>query len=300
MIESGETFYKQLVTAGMNDDLPSAVLRHRVHQAVSKAPGMAGTGRRRIRLWQAGAIAAAFGAIVLGGLGVWSRDGVRPDSKGKWWLGPPAAWAQEIDVAIARAKAVACREQFINIDTGGQRQTSSTWNLHTVGRDSYRRDIYDGDKLREIQWYTPEREGMLQTAVCFDVSCYCVLRHGGGFDVKDPVKRMRELVRLAAKAGRKLDLEVVEGRECIGFEIPPDQLKPNPDRLLCRIWVDVESRLPLRIEWEPPAEGMPVGKAWILVQDRFDYEPVLNADTFEPNIPAGFVKVGHPDELRRK
>ena len=240
------------------------------------------------------AAAAAIAIIVLGGITFWPDSG--PENR-KWWLGPPAAWSQEILAELDTIKGVTCHEQTIWIDPDGSRHTSITWDIFYVSHDSYRRDIYDGDRLREIQWYVPDGEGTLQHSIRYDLKSYFTHSGEGSFGNYDPVERMRSFVSLWDKADKLLGEKVIEGHDCVGFEISASKRGDNPEEWIDCIWFDVETKLPVRIE----QRGIPVtGQAdetFTIIQDQFDYDPDLSADTFVPRIPEGFI-FGHPDEIR--
>lgn len=245
-------------------------------------------------------VAAAVVAIaVLGGLSFRPRVAPPGEKQTRWWLGPVSTWAAEIDAAVATIKGVTCREQWQTVDANGVGAAGSTWTKFYVSHDSYRRDIHDGDFLREIQWYTPDGKDMLQTGVRFDTKSYCVLRHHGSFGQEDPVQRIRFYAGLLDKANRQLGTTVIDGHECVGFEIRASRYGSNPDSWVDRIWFDVNSRLPVRIE----NAGRPVtgdaARTFTKVQDRFDYNPALSPDTFTPSIPQGFINA-HPDELKAR
>lgn len=198
---------------------------------------------------------------------------------------------------LAAIKGVSCREQTILIAPDGSRHTSSTWDMLYVSQDSYRRDIYDGDFLREIQWYVPEANGTLHQSIRFDLESYFMSSGEGSFGNCDPVERMRFYVGLLNEADTLLGEQVIEGRNCVGFEIRASKCGDNPDTWVDCIWFDTETRLPVRIE----ECGRPVtGKSdWTFtnIKDQFDYDPQLPADTFTPWVPEDFV-YGHPDDIR--
>ncbi len=242
--------------------------------------------------------AAVIIITVLGGVTLWPGGG---SEDGKWWLGPPAVWGQEILAELDTIKGISCREQTIWLDPDGRRHTSSTWNIFYVSSDSYRRDIYDGDVLREIQWYVPDGNDMIQHYLRFDLNCYGATRHKGSFGVSDPIDRIRFYVGLLDDADELLGEAVIEERNCVGFEISASKYGDNPKEWLDRIWFDVETRMPVLIERE---RAIPRDKAQtdyhphIRVQDRFDYNPELSADTFVPQeAPDGFINA-HPDEIQ--
>jgi len=240
------------------------------------------------------AAAAVIALAVVGGMTFWPGRGL--DGK-KWWLAPPAAWSQEILAALDGIKGVTCREQIVDVEANGMEHTSMTWDIFYVSHDSYRRDIYDGDVLREIQWYVPDGAGTRQHSVRFDLGSYFSHTGEGSFGNYDPIDRMRFYVGLLDEADRQLGVETIDGRECVGFEISASKYGQNPAEWMDCIWFDVETKLPVRIE----QRGRPVtgqtDKTLTIIQDRFDYNPDLAADTFTPRTPQGFV-FGHPDDIQ--
>lgn len=243
------------------------------------------------------ALAAAVILILLGGVTFWPSG---PGGGDEWWLGPSAALGQELLAALDTMKAVSCREQTVFVAADDSEHTSSTWARCYVSSDSYRRDIYDGDVLREIQWYVPDGDGMVQHYVRFDLRCYGALRHEGRFDVQDPIERMRVYIARMDKAERLLEEQVIDGHDCVGFEIRASAYGDNPETWVYRIWFDVEAKLPMRIEHSgQPGTGDAVGTS-ITIHDQFDYAPQLPADAFTPaEPPAGFINA-HPDDLERQ
>ena len=240
------------------------------------------------------AAAAAIVIIVLGGITFWPNSG---QDNGKWWLGPPAAWGQEILAKLDTFKSVTCHEQTVLVMSDGSRHTSSTWDILYVSSDSYRRDIYDGDFLREIQWYVPDGDGTLQHSIRYDLKSYFKHTGEGSFGNHDPVERMRFYVRLLDEADKLLGETVIEGCNCVGFEISAGKYGDNPEQWIDCIWFDIETKLPVRIE----EHGRPVTdhpeKTFTIIKDQFDYNPELPADTFIPETPEGFIHA-HPDEIK--
>jgi hypothetical protein len=202
-----------------------------------------------------------------------------------------AAFAEQALAALERAKAdgVTVQERTDVVMRDGSRHTSTTSYVFYVGRDSYRRDIHDGDKLREIQWYTPKGEGMLQTSVQYDTNTYARQNHAGRYGDEQPISRLSLITRFIGDADRRLDPMMIKGRQCPGFEIHANKYGDNPSDWVDRIWFDPETKLPARIELERPRTEKEF-KAFITVQERFDWHPDLAADVFVPKIPDGFTR----------
>ena len=240
------------------------------------------------------AAAAAIAIVVFGGITFWPSGG--PDN-GKWWLGPPAAWGQEILAELDTIKGITCHEQTVLVMSDGSEHTSSTWDILYVSSDSYRRDIYDGDFLREIQWYVPDGDGTLHHSIRYDLKSYFTHSGEGSFGNHDPVERMRFYVRLLDEADKLLGEKIIEDRNCVGFEISAGKYGNNPEQWTDCIWFDVETKLPVQIE----KHGRPVtdqpDKTFTTIQDQFNYNPELPADTFIPKTPEGFINA-HPDEIK--
>ncbi len=278
----------------------STELDGRIHDEISRA--QAESALPKPNIWRTVmktrvvkfAAAAVVALIVVGGMTFWPGRG---SDSGKWWLGPPAAWGQEILAALDGIKGVTCREQHVTVFPDGSEHTSMTWDIFYVSHDSYRRDIYDGDVLREIQWYVPDGAGTRQHSVRFDLGSYFTHTGEGSFGNYDPIDRMRLYVHFLDEADRQLGTKVIDGCECVGFEISASKYGQNPPEWTDCIWFDVETKLPVRIEHR----GMPVtGRPeWTstTIQDQFDYNPDLAADTFVPKTPEGFVS-GHPDDVQ--
>jgi len=239
------------------------------------------------------AAAAVLAIAVIGGISLWPGG----SDAGKWWLGPSAAWGQEILAQLDGLKGVTCREQTVIVMADGSEHTSSTWDILYVSRDSYRRDIYDGDVLREIQWYVPDGNGTLFHGIRYDLKSYFTQSGEGGFGDYDPVDRMRFYVGLIDKADKVFGEKVIEGVNCVGFEISASRYGDNPSDWTDRIWFDVETKLPVRMEkLGRPVTNQP-DKTFTTIQTGFDYNPNLPADTFVPETPEGFI-FGHPDDIQ--
>jgi hypothetical protein len=283
----------------------SAELDKRVHDDISKAlvePAKTRQADSQPDIWRTVmktrtvkfAAAAVVVLAVVGGMTFWPGRG--SDSK-KWWLGSPAAWGQEILAALDTVKGVTCREQHVTVFPDGSEHTSMTWDIFYVSHDSYRRDIYDGDVLREIQWYVPDGAGTRQHSVRFDLGSYFSHAGEGSFGNYDPIDRMRFYVGLLDEADRQLGTKVIDGRECVGFEISASKYGNNPEQWTDCIWFDVGTKLPVRIEQHGrPSTGHPEW-TYTTIQDQIDYNPDLAADTFVPRTPEGFI-FGHPDDIQ--
>ena len=75
------------------------------------------------------------------------------------------------------------------------------------------------------------------------------------------------------------------------FEIQATQLDAQNDEANVHVWLDQATRLPLKITYafaDREILGKPLSIT--LVMDRFEWEPTLPANTFEPEIPTGYTE----------
>ncbi len=237
------------------------------------------------------AVAAVF-ALVAFGLRPWATN--RENGADAWWFASPSAWAGELQAAIKEAgqRGVSCREQFVTVASDGSRSTSSTTSTVFSAGNRYRCDIYDEGHLRESQWYVPHADELTQTSVCYNDKTYTVTHHPKTREEVDLMTRMESLAQLLSESGRRLGTASVEGQDAVEFEITAKKIAAQADEAAVHIWLDQATKMPLKITWKSVDHSFPVYiVARILVQDHFDWNPALPADTFEPEIPAGFTKV---------
>jgi hypothetical protein len=128
---------------------------------------------------------------------------------------------------------------------------------------------------------------MVQTSLHYDTKTYTVLEHSGSFGEIDPIARLKFFVGLVDQADKKLDIRNIDGMKCIGFEISASKYGSNPESWKDRIWFDTETKLPVRIERERPRNEKEF-RAFIRVQDQFNWNPDLPVDAFSPIIPGDF------------
>jgi len=112
-----------------------------------------------------------------------------------------------------------------------------------------------------------------------------------GIGPREMVKHI--LLNNYTELGREtIDGIEVEGVELTGQKISGERL----DNALTRLWVDVETGLPVQIELEGLAHGTSTNV--MIVQDEFQWNVELQASDFDPNIPSDykFVETEFPSE----
>ena len=253
------------------------------------------------------AAAAVVALVVIGGMTFWP---VGSPQNGKWWLGPPAAWGQQIIAELEKIEALVYRDQAVSVGRFGSTHVSGTWSRNYEAKDRSREDRYyeptDEDTfgqnnpesvLQHVIYKVPDGQDLIQHDVSYEHQCYTIRINKGGAYQRDPIESLRFYVGLLDRADRILDTATFEGRECVGFEISADKYGDNPKDWIDRIWFDVETKLPARIE----EHGRPItnrpGRTHTSIQDQFEYYAQIPAEMFEPDIPDGFINA-EPDEVR--
>ena len=252
------------------------------------------------------AAAAVIAMVVLGGISFW--PGSNPQNE--WWLGSPAAWGQEIMAELEKIEALVYRDQSVFVSRYGSTHVSGTWSRNYEAKDRSREDQYyehtDEDTfgpsnpdsiLQNVTYKVPDGQDLISYKVSFEHQCYTIKTNEGGAYQRDPMERLRFYVNLMDKADRILDTATFEGRECVGFEIDTSKYGDNPEGRIDRIWFDVETKLPVRIE----RHGRPItsrpGETFTFIQDQIEYYAQIPAEMFEPVIPEDFINA-EPDEVR--
>ncbi|UCF16970.1 MAG: hypothetical protein JSW59_05820, partial [Phycisphaerales bacterium] len=225
--------------------------------------------------------AAAVVIVVLGGVTFWPEDTA---GNGQWWKGSPAVWAKEIIAEMERIETLVHREQAVIVGRYGRTHVSGNWSRIYEAADRSREDKYYentdestfGDNspdsvLVQVTWEVPDGEDLKLYHVSHEHKCYTITTREGGAYKRDPMKKLRWYVDLLDKADRVLDTKKFDGRECVGFEIDTSKYGSNPKGRTDRIWFDVETKLPVRIE----KHGLPVtdspGRTFTFIDDRFEY-----------------------------
>jgi len=184
----------------------------------------------------------------------------------------------------------------------GSTHVSGTWSRNYEAKDRSREDRYyehtDEDTfgpsnpdsiLQHVTYKVPDEQDLIQYGVSYEHQCYTIRTIEGGAYQRDPMEKLRFYVNLLDKADRILDTATFEGRECVGFEVNNNWSGDESVQGVDRIWFDVETKLPVRIE----SHGVPItnrpDQTFTLIQDQFEYYAQIPAEMFEPVIPEDFI-----------
>lgn len=195
----------------------------------------------------------------------------------------PDGVKEDLVAALDQVTTVAYRE------SGGPRVYLS--------RYAWRKDRFDGDHLRTTEWFVIEKKDMAPTSLDFndeafrlihtvldyDARTYRQVTHGRETRPRHPMDRIRFLVGYVDRADEILDNSVIDGIECFGFKLSAKKYGSNPDHMLHRLWFDVTTNLPVRMEFEFVSES--TGRRVLDVKDQFAWDLDVPADFWAPQIP---------------
>lgn len=238
------------------------------------------------------ALTAAVIMSVLSGITFW------PAGNGKWWLEPPAAWGRELLRSLDEIEAVVYRQRVGRASDFGLPEMSVGWEQRYNAKDRYRRDRYDdGVNIMNTQWVFRDGNDLRMVEVSYEYECYFERENEAYGFVEDPVEWLRSYVQLLDRADRLLDTQVFDGRECVGFEVGAARYGDNPKGRIDRIWFDVETKLPARIERHGLDSGFDAARTMITIHDQFQYYAQVPVNLFLPVVPPDYVNA-HPDDVR--
>lgn len=252
-------------------------LNERVHSDIDK--GLADERQstrpkigRRIMIGSVTKLAAA--AAVMLGLSVidFSNSGVA-------WARVPELVSQIDTFKFGLTIRVADEEK-----TSGAEEHVAQWVFYLSEEHGFRMDVVGDGNV--VSWYAPSEGDKVTTVIpaektWFESPIPEDQRGKMPEEYKDPNDYIR---RFLAKPYKELGRSVIDGIAVEGIEVqdPPtdgEQL----ENAVGRLWVDMETELPVRIEIEGKAEGKAV--QWLM---DFGWAETVDPAVFEPNIPPDY------------
>ncbi len=251
----------------------SGALDARVHADIDEALAHdPGAIRRTIMMHPMAKLAVAAAVILAGLLGLNIISG---PGGGVAWAAIPGHIG-EIDTFMFR----------MTISVGGK--DTGQWTFYLSERYGFRMDIGAAGEAA-ASWYVAPGSDTLVTVIPSEKTW-----------TKRPLtpeeKKMPEeyedpadyINRFLAHGYKELGRSVIDGVEVEGIEvIDPPTKGEKLQNSVGRLWVDVETELPIRIEIEGTADGRAV--RWLM---EFKWGQAVDPAAFEPNIPSDYTLVG--------
>ena len=169
---------------------------------------------------------------------------------------------------------------------GSKRYYSQTYG---VLYENYRND---GELFNRIYTLLQKNEFV---AICYPLESYSrrpLTEEQVAEFHENPLKDPRQIIAMILEGDyEELGDDVIDGRSVRGVELTdPAVLSDGPappmDDFAMRVWIDVETELPVWVEISAVPEGSSTRRTTII--DQFEWGAPLAANLFEPEIPAGF------------
>jgi hypothetical protein len=178
------------------------------------------------------------------------------------------------------------------VSVAGQEQTQKT-EMEMFASSDYgcRSDAYFDGKLQMSQYMLlaegvfisvmPEQKGYMRM-VLTDEQREKMQRQG--YDPREMIKQF-----MSAEY-TELGRDTIDGRKVEGIETSDPNVYGGVlfENFVARLWVDVETDLPVRMETEMQMESEAGLMQMSMVMDGFEWNLELEPDIFEPNIPADY------------
>jgi hypothetical protein len=207
--------------------------------------------------------------------------------------GPAVAWGEVVG-RVERATAFMFSLKTLVAGDGEQAsapKVQAQWTIYLSQEHGFRMDItaQDGNTPGAvISWYVPPQQDKI-TMVIPGAKKWVQMPYSEEYarqardKDKDPADYIR---RFMAKGYKELGRETMEGVEVEGIEVqdPPTEGEALGSAV-GRMWVDVKTQMPVRIEIEGLAGQRPV--QWIM---DFKWSAAVDPSVFEPNIGPDYTK----------
>jgi len=211
----------------------------------------------------------------------------------------PEELRDEIVSVLKEVQTVVYHEHLEWTTADGDTHTYGPRNMY-LARESWREDGHKWETPQKKKWYLIEKEKhdavsfdfneqnfrLIETIVNFTNKTYSVATYEGTSPHRHPMGRILFLAGLVNQADLVLQNAEIEDIECFGFEISTSKYGNNQSNDKHRLWFDIETKLPVRMEfeyWKPDGKSKSVR-----VRDHFQWDPELPEETFVPSIPEGF------------
>ncbi len=221
---------------------------------------------------------AAAAAVVLAGLLGWNfLNGPR---------GSGVAWAAIPD----HIKTIGTFMFRLTIGVRGEDEASASdkhtgqFTFYVSEQYGFRMDI-SGDGT-VVSWYVPPESDTLTMVVPAEKKWSKTplppdQRGKMPEEYEDPAEYVKQFM---ARPYKKLGRSVIDGVEVEGIEVTDPPTDDNKlENGIGRMWVDVQTELPVQIEIEGTADSKTV--RWLL---EFQWSEAVPASVFEPNIPSDY------------
>jgi outer membrane lipoprotein-sorting protein len=264
----------------------SGALDGRVHADIDRALADTQTTTplviRRMIMTSSFTKLAVAAAVVLAGMLGWNMLG-GPHSSGVAWAAIPDH-IKAIDTFMLRLTIGVHGEDGARASDGH----SGQFTFYLSERYGFRMDISGDGKT--VSWYVPPTADTITMIVPAEKKWSKTplppeQRGKMPDEYEDPAEYIK---RFMARPYKELGRSVIDGIDVEGIEVTDPPTKEGKlANGIGRMWVDLQTELPVRIEIEGTADSKIV--RWLM---EFKWSEAVPASVFEPNIPSDYTPLG--------
>jgi outer membrane lipoprotein-sorting protein len=272
---------------------PSSEATHRAMERVREtlADKQAKRGRSNPRIWmiviQSRIIKFAAAAVIIIAIVIGiSQFGGTTAEAGVCWA--------EVGKKVEQIEMFICRGQRRPVETVKEKTAEIHWTEYYSSKHGIRWDMYRKDKRIRITYMIPEENVVID--VLLSKKAYTrgllseeqITEYLEYYDPKKMIKKLlsSEYTRLPRKTINGVEVEGIEGVLALEAQWAESSV--------IRFWVDVETELPVLIEWKRVTAGGKILRMKTII-DEFQWDVKLESSVFEPNIPADYILMAEVD-----
>jgi len=198
------------------------------------------------------------------------------------------AWAQLADKVARIDTCIFYEYSDANAQTlsGGKPKNGA---VHYISSQyGYRMDGYVDGEITQMRYLLPEEKAMISINLPQKQCLRDLLKDRQAVEFRMNNKDPRYLLsRFIQGSFSEIGSDMIDGVEARGIEVNNPEAFCMYDNFKARVWVDVKTELPVRMEMELSVAGQPM-QTVTRVMDDFKWGVRLEPDVFKPNIPADY------------
>jgi len=211
--------------------------------------------------------------------------------------GAGVAWAQVLK-RVEKIPSVVCRMKQTVVVEGERKPVTIESIVYSSSLYGLRSDMYIEDKIVESTYTIPDQSTVL--LIYRPTRKYHRIAEPEGKTwerVKKSAPR-RMVKQLLSQDYVELEPDSIDGIKVEGIEVKSPRLSGSTFKnAVARLWVSAETTLPVRLELKGINVG--VGRKMSIVAHDFEWDVLLDASVFEPNIPVGYTEYSKEDTKMR-
>ena len=265
--------------------LPDSIKQHKRAGRISHALAFTGGTIMRSRITKL-AVATVIVVVVLIGMHYFGGGSVDMTS---------VAWGNVLEY-VEQVSTVVFRITVINTVPGKDEPVEVQAVVYVSSEYGTRRDMYMDNKIVSTS-HTVPKENIVITVIPEEKKFFRMIIPQDKFRQRQTNEDPREMIKqFISTEYEQLSPDQINGIDVEGIEVKgPSVMGGMFENATARLWVDVQTDLPVLMEIEGVAGGGSIQMKMVI--DDFQWDVELEPSLFEPNIPADYTskKIDIPD-----